>query len=97
MKRLLAATLVLTIVGCSEGLDSARLMDQPKTVSVAPPPNQIVPHIMSPRAEAPESASESKKTSLMKCMSEACRVMCSRAEAAKGSKPKWCTYFEEPI
>jgi hypothetical protein len=49
VKRFLAAILVLAVAGCSKGLDSARFMDEPKTVSVAPPANQVVPHNLSPK------------------------------------------------
>ena len=104
MKRFLAVALVLAVAGCS---------NEPKTVSVAPSANQIIPLNLSPktasvvrpakqivprnlapaiRAEAP--VHESKETQLMECMSEACRYMCSKQSRPK---PKWCSYFKEPI
>ena len=111
VKRLLAATLVLALAGCSKSLDSASFMAEqkvappakqivrhdlsPKTVSVARPAKQIVPHKPSVRAEAPKSANESEGAPLMKCMSEACRATCS-PNVAKESRPKWCAYFAGP-
>ena len=85
-KRLLAATLVLAFAGWS--------------VSAARPAKQIVPHKLSVIAEVPKSANASEMsegTPLMKCMSEACRVMCSPKVAKESGRPKWCAYFAEPI
>lgn len=94
VKRLLAATLVLALAGCS---GSARYINQPEPVAVVPPTKQVVPHNLPPavRAEAPKDADESEGTPLMECMSEACRVKCS-PKAEKQSRPKWCAYFKEP-
>lgn len=94
VKRLLAATLVLALAGCS---GSARYVNQPEPVAVVPPTKQVVPHNLPPavRAEAPKDADESEGTPLMECMSEACRVKCS-PKAEKQSRPKWCAYFKEP-
>ena len=104
MKRFLAATLVLAVAGCSnepKTVSVAPSVNQiiplnlaPKTASVARPAKQIVPRNLAPaiRAEAP--VHESKETQLMECMSEACRVMCSKQSRPK---PKWCSYFKEPI
>jgi hypothetical protein len=111
VKRLLAATLILAVAGCSKGSDRANFTDEPKTVSLAPSANQTVqtgsvarmakqsvPRNLSPaiKAEAPEGAYESKETPLMDCMSEACRTLCS-PEATKQSRPKWCSFFKEAI
>ena len=70
----------------------------PKTVSVARPAKTVVPPNLSPgvRAEALEGSSESKKPPLVECMSEACKVECS-PNVTKQSKPKWCSFFREPI
>jgi hypothetical protein len=95
MKRLLAATLVLALAGCS---GSARYFNQPETVAVAPPTTQLVPYNLPPavRAEAPKGTNESRGPPLMECMSESCRVKCSPT-VEKQSRPKWCAYFKEPI
>ena len=75
MKQLLGAILSLSLAGCS---GSARLMNQPEPVSVAHPTKQVVLHNVPPaaRAEVPRSANESKRTSLMECMSESCGAKC---------------------
>jgi hypothetical protein len=101
VKRLLAATLVLVLAGCSVSVarpakQIVRHRLSPKTVSVARPTTQFVPHKPSVIAEAPKSTNVSEGTPLMKCMSEACRAMCS-PNVAKESRPKWCAYFTEPI
>lgn len=102
----LAAILVLAVAGCAK--DSASSVApsaneiipylSPKTASVARPARQVVPRNLPPevRAEALEGASESKKPPLMECMSDACKVECS-PNVTKQSKPKWCSYFKEPI
>ena len=70
----------------------------PKTVSVARPAKTVVPPNLSPavRAEALEGSSEGKKPPLVECMSEACKVECF-SNVTKQPKPKWCSYFKEPI
>jgi hypothetical protein len=102
----LVATLVLifAVAGCAK--DSASLVAPSaneiipynKTASVARPAKKVVPTNLSPevRAEALEGASESKKPPLMECMSEACKIECS-PNVTKQSKPKWCSFFKEPI
>ena len=104
MQRLfLAATLLLAVAGCSY---------EPKTVSVEPTANQIIPppnlspktvsvarpaRQVVPRNLAPAIRAEApKETPLMECMSEACRVMCS-PNVTKQPRPKWCSYFKETI
>jgi hypothetical protein len=32
----------------------------------------------------------------MECVSEACKIKCS-PDLEKGSRPKWCMYFKDPI
>ena len=101
MQRLfLAATLLLAVAECS---------NEPKTVSVEPTANQIIPppnlspktasvarpaKQVVPRNLAPAIRAEApKETPLMECMSEACKAMCS---PTMQSRPKWCSYFKEP-
>jgi len=95
VKRLLTATFVLALAGCSNG---TRYINQPEPVAVTSPTKQVVPRNLPPtaRAEATKGANESKETPLMECMSESCRVKCSPKEE-KQSRPKWCAYFKEPI
>jgi hypothetical protein len=95
VKRLLAATLALAVAGCS---GSARYINQPEPVVVAPPTKQVVQYNLPAevRAEAPKGTDDGKETPLMECMSDACRVKCS-PKAEKQSRPKWCAYFKEPI
>ena len=62
-------------------------------------PKQIIPPNLSPaaRAAAPKTdASGSNGTSLMECVTNSCKINCS-PKLAKRFKPKWCSYFKEPI
>ena len=101
MKWLFAVLLALALVGCAENGNFDRENPIKLAVPIEPilPPKKPVPR-KSPlaRAEASKTeANESKNTSsLMECVSEACKIQCSPG-LEKGSRPKWCMYFKEPI
>jgi hypothetical protein len=62
-------------------------------------PKQVVPSNLSPaaRAAAPKTdASGSNGNSLMECVTNSCKINCSPT-VAKRFRPKWCSYFKEPI
>ena len=112
VERLLAATLLLTLVqavaGCSS--NSGRLPDQlgpaanatlgsPEPAAVdAPPPNLAAQRNMSP-AELSAGSSEDADnagTELKECISESCRINCSPLLEQR-LKPRWCANFKEPV
>ena len=62
-------------------------------------PKQVVPPNLSPAARfaAPKvGASGSNGSSLMECVTNSCKINCS-PNVAKRFRPKWCSYFNEPI
>jgi len=101
MKWLFAMLLAFALAGCAE----SRNFEREKPIKLAAP----IEPILSPtkpvlrksaleKAEASKTnANEStKNSSLMECISEACKIQCSRG-LEKESRPKWCMYFKEPI
>ena len=104
MQRLfLAAVIVLVVAGCS---------NEPKTVSVAPSANQIIPLDLSPEkasgARAPKQVVPRNLAPAIRAEAPAHeskepQLMECMSEACRGmcsptmqSKPKWCSYFKEP-
>jgi hypothetical protein len=101
MKWLFAVLLALALGGCAESGNFDREKPIKLTVPIEPilPPTEPVPRKSSlARAEASKTnANEStNSSSLMECVSEACKIQCFPG-IEKGSRPKWCTYFKEPI
>ena len=104
MQRLfLAATLILAVAGCA---------NEPKTVSVDPYANQIIPHNLSPKKD---SVAHPAKQVVPRNLAPAIRaeapegayeskeppLMECMSEACKAmcwqtSRPQWCSYFKEP-
>jgi len=101
MKWLFAVLLALSLAGCAWGDN----FDREKPIKVAVPTEPILPSAKPvPRKSALARAEASKsdangntnRSSLMECGSEACKIQCS-PWLEKGSRPKWCMYFKEPI
>jgi Prokaryotic membrane lipoprotein lipid attachment site len=99
----LAATLVLAVAGCS---------NEPKTVSVDPYANQIIPLDLSPeKASAarapkqviPRNLAPSIRAEAPAHESKETKLMECMSEGCRvmcsptmQSKPRWCSYFKEP-
>ena len=101
MKWLFAALLALALAGCGETGN----FDREKPIALAAPMEPMLPpSVPVLRKSALPKANASKKdanegtnsSSLMQCMSEACKIECSPG-LEKESRPKWCMYFKEPI
>jgi hypothetical protein len=101
MKGLFAVLLALALAGCAESGNFDREKPIKLAVPTEPalPPAKPVPRNY-PLARAEESKTDTNEninnSSLMECASEACRIQCSPG-LEKGSRPKWCMYFKEPI
>ena len=98
MKWVLATLLALALAGCAD----IGIFNQEKPVALVTPTEQILPPTKPVRPKAltakaaaskPEAAKES---SLLECVSEACKAQCS-LRVEKQSRPKWCLYFKEPV
>src|SRR5215510_11302981 len=101
MKGLFGVLLALALAGCAESGNFDREKPIKLAVAAEPtlPPTKPVPREPQPaRAEASKAKTNESinNSSLMDCISEACRVQCSPG-LEKGSRPKWCMYFKEPI
>src|SRR5262245_39848748 len=100
MNRLFVLLLGLALAGCAESGNVERETPIKLAVATEPvlPPTKPVPRKPTPAREVSKTdANESiNKSSLMECASEACKIQCS-SELEKGSRPKWCMYFKEPI
>jgi len=101
MKWLFAVVLALALAGCAESGN----FDREKPIMLAVPIEPVLPPTKPvPRKSSPTRVEASKKdanksansSSLMECVSEACKIHCSPG-SEKGSRPKWCMYFKEPI
>ena len=101
MKWLFAVLLALALAGCAETGDFDREKPITLPVPIEPilPPTKLVPR-KSPRTGAEASKTDANEStnssSLMECVSEACKIHCSPG-LETGSRPKWCMYFKEPI
>src|SRR5262245_25296708 len=99
MKWLLAAPLALALAGCA---DCGNVEEKPiklvaPTEQILPPTNPVRAKLIPAKAEAskPDANEGAKTSSLMECVSDACKVQCSPG-TEKQSRPKWCLYFKEP-
>ena len=101
MKGLFTVLLALALVGCAESGN----YDREKPIKLAAPAEQILPRAKSIRRESLRARAEASKTdrnertnssSLMECVSEACKTQCAPG-SAKDTRPKWCMYFKEPV
>src|SRR5215471_20886616 len=101
MKWRFAVLLALALAGCAEN----RNFDWEKPVKLAATIEPISPAAMQTPREPPRTRAQASKTdanentnssSLMECVSEACKIQCSPGPE-KGSRPKWCMYFNEPV
>lgn len=91
----------LALAGCAESgyFDREEPIKLAVTTEPVLPPTKPVPHKSAPaRVEASKTDANERinKSSLMECASEACKIQCSPG-LEKGSRPKWCMYFKEPI
>lgn len=99
MKWLLAALFALGLAGCA----SNRNFDREGPSELVAPSGHVlsqtrsIPHKpLVARAEASKTdVSESINSSLMECVSDACKAQCAPGND-KRSRPKWCMYFKEP-
>ena len=98
MKWLLQALLALSLAGCADRKDLA----QEIPAKVAPSRHVLsrirsIPHeSLASRAQASKVDVSQSTTSLMECVSTACKTQCASG-LEKNSRPKWCMYFKEPI
>ena len=107
MKWVSAMLLALALAGCADSgsfdrekpvkLVASTGHILPSTEQNLPPTKPVQPRPLPSTAEASKpGVNESTKTSsLMECVSDACKVQCSPA-IEKHSRPKWCLYFKEP-
>jgi len=101
MKGLFAVLLALALVGCTESGN----FDREKPIKLAAPAEPTL-HLarsarrqsLGARAEAPKTDGNERtnSSSLMECVSEACKTQCAPG-SAKGTRPKWCMYFKESV
>jgi hypothetical protein len=106
MKSLLTTLFALSLAACADygnlGRERASGLASP-TAGLASPTAPVssetksTPHkSLLARAEAPKKeGSESINSSLMQCVSDACKAQCAPRHEAQ-SRPKWCMYFKEP-
>jgi hypothetical protein len=101
MKWLFAVLLALTLTGCAESGN----FDREKPIKLAAPIEPVSPATKSIARRPVMARGEASKTrtnesahssSLMECVSEACKIQCSPG-LEKEFRPKWCMYFKEPI
>ena len=101
MKWLFAVLLALALAGCAE----SRNFDREKPIKLAVPIEPILPptkpvprksQLARAEASKTEANESTNSSSLMECVSEACKIQCSPG-LETGSRPKWCMYFKEPI
>jgi hypothetical protein len=97
----LFAVLLIVLAGCAESGNFDREKPIKLAVPIEPilPPTKPVPR-KSPLARVEASKADANenttRSSLMECVSEACKGQCSPG-LETGSRPKWCMYFKEPI
>jgi hypothetical protein len=103
MKQLPATLLAFTLAGCA----GSGHFDREKPITLVAPTEQVLPPVkplsrksLAARADASKEASKTDandstdSSSLMECMSDACKIQCS-SQVEKQSKPKWCMYFKK--
>jgi hypothetical protein len=59
-------------------------------------PKQVVPPNLSPAAKAAAPKTNMSGDKLMDCVTDSCKINCS-PNIAKRYRPKWCSYFKEPV
>jgi len=59
-------------------------------------PKQVVPPNLSPAAKAAAPKTNMSGDKLMDCVTDSCKINCS-PNVAKRYRPKWCSYFKEPV
>jgi hypothetical protein len=97
MKGVRATLLALALAGCAD----SGIFDREKPVELVTPTEQVLPPTKPVRPRARTAKAEAskpdaaKESSLLECVSDACRVQCS-LRIEKQSRPKWCLYFKEP-
>jgi hypothetical protein len=97
MKWVFATLLALALAGCADSgsLDREKAVDLVSpTEKILPPTNPVRPKALTAKADASKT-NAAKESSLMECVSDACRAHCS-LRIEKQSRPKWCLYFNEP-
>jgi hypothetical protein len=99
MKSLLTTLFALSLAACADygNLDRERASDLASPTPPVSSEAKSTPHkSLLARAEAPKKeGSESIKSSLMECVSDACKAQCALRHGAQ-SRRKWCMYFKEP-
>jgi hypothetical protein len=99
MKSLATTLFALSLAACANFGN----FDREKTSELVTPTAHVLPQTkaMPPKsflAKAETSktnASKSINSSLMECVSDACKAQCARGNDNQ-SRPKWCMYFKEP-
>jgi hypothetical protein len=93
-----ATLLALALAGCADSgsFDREKPVEQlvAPTEQILPPTKPVRPKPVAAKAAA-SNPDATKQSSLMECVSNACKVQCS-AQIEKQSRPKWCSYFKEP-
>ena len=99
MKSLLTTLFALSIAACADygnlGRERATDLVSP-TAPVLSKTKSIPEKSLVARAEvSKKEGKESTNSSLMECVSDACKAQCAPGYKAQ-SRPKWCMYFKEP-
>jgi hypothetical protein len=99
MKSLLATLFALSLAACVDygNLGRERASDLASPTAPVSSETKSTPHkSLLARAEVPKKEGiESINSSLMQCVSDACKAQCAPRHEAQ-SRPKWCMYFKEP-
>src|SRR5262249_21837813 len=100
MKSLLTTLFALSLAACAEYGNLGRDRQPTDLVSPAAPvlsKNKSIPEkSLVARAEvSKKEGNESSNSSLMECVSNACKAQCAPGHEAQ-LKPKWCMYFKAP-
>ena len=101
MKWLLAPLLALALAGCADrgNVDlETPIMPVAQTGHILSMTKEVAPKSLTARAQASkiDAKKSTKSSSLMECVSDACKTECS-PEIKRQSRPKWCMYFRESI
>ena len=99
MKSLLTTLFALSLAACADygnlGRERASDLASP-TAPVSSETKATLHKSLIARAEVPKKeGSESINSSLMDCVSDACKTQCAPRHEAQSS-PKWCMYVKEP-
>ena len=97
MKWLSVTLLALSVTGCADlsnvGQKNVAPTGHILSLTKSVPRKPVAARAGASRTHVSESA---YKSSLMECVSTACKVQCASG-VEKQSRPKWCMYFKEPI